>query len=216
VIGRGWNVFDALDTVGDWNGDGALDVLARQPTGDLWLYPGDGRGGFLPWRRIGTGWQIFSALIGPGDVTGDGNPDVLGVERSSGRLWLYPGNGQGGFQPRVQVGSGWSVMSAVFSPGDFSGDGCPDLLAVENATSLLWLYPGNCHSGWLPRVRVGSGWKVMSALVGAGDLNGDRTADVLAREAATGILWLYPGNGQSGWLPRVQVGGGWNALNPLF
>lgn len=215
VIGVGWNGFDALDTVGDWNGDGALDVMARQPSGQLWLYPGDGKGGWLPWREVGSGWQGFR-IIGPGDFNGDGNADVLAIEAATGRLWLYPGNGAGGWLPRLQVGSGWSGMSTVFSPGDFTGDGAADLLAVESGTGTMWLYPGNGQGGWLARVRVGEGWTIMNALIGIGDFNGDRTADVLARETSTGILWLYPGDGRGGWLPRFQVGIGWTGLGPLF
>jgi hypothetical protein len=217
VIGTGWNTFDAMDTVGDWNGDGTLDVLARQAAnGDLWLYPGDGRGGWRPWSVVGAGFQIMSTLTGPGDFTGDGRPDLLAVEGATGNLWLYPGNGAGGFLARVQVGAGWYVMRVAFSPGDFDGDGCADLLAVENATGNLWLYPGTCTGGWRARALVGSGWNVMNALVGIGDFNGDRTADVLAREASTGTLWLYPGNGSGGWLARVRADSGWNGLNPLF
>ena len=33
----------------------------------------------------------------PRDFDGDGNPDVLARD-SSGTLWLYPGNGYGGFR----------------------------------------------------------------------------------------------------------------------
>jgi FG-GAP-like repeat len=215
AIGTGWTVFDALDTVGDWDGDGALDVLARRG-GDLWLYPGDGRGGWRPGGVVGGGFQIMSTLTAPGDFSGDGHPDLLAVERDTGKLWLYPGNGRGGFQARVQVGAGWSVMRVASSPGDFDGDGCPDLLAVENATGRLWLYPGTCTGGWRARVLVGSGWNVMNSLVGIGDSNGDRTADVLAREASTGILWLYPGDGRGGWQARVSTDAGWNGLDPLF
>jgi len=216
-IGSGWNVFNALDTVGDLDGDGAADVLAiRASTGELWLYPGDGRGGWLPWRVLGTGWNVMSTITGTGDFTGDQRVDLIAVEGATGTLWLYPGNGAGGFLPRVRAGAGWYVMSTVFSPGDFNGDGASDLLAREISTGYLWLYPGNGSGGFLARVQVGSGWNIMSALVGAGDFNGDRTADVLARERSTGILWLYPGNGSGGWLPRVVANSGWNGLDPLF
>ena len=216
-IGSGWQVFSLLDTVGDWNGDGALDVLAvHGSTGQLWLYAGDGRGGWRTWGVVGTGWDIMSTITGTGDFTGDGRPDLLAVQGATGTLWLYPGNGAGGFLPRVRAGDGWSVMSTVFSPGDFDGDGRSDLLAREHATGFLWLYPGNGTGGFLPRARVGAGWNVMDALVGTGDMNGDRTADVLARERATGILWLYPGNGSGGWLPRVPADSGWTGLGPLF
>jgi hypothetical protein len=55
----------------------------------------------------------------------------------------------------------------------------------------------------------------MNAFVGPGDFSGDRTPDLLAREAATGYLWLYPGNGTGGWQPRVRVGTGWTSLTAM-
>ena len=55
----------------------------------------------------------------------------------------------------------------------------------------------------------------MTAVMGPGDLNGDRTADVVARDAR-GNLWLYRGNGSGGWLSRVQIGTGWNGINAIF
>ena len=96
-----------------------------------------------------------------------------------------------------------------------NSDGAADVLARESATGVLWLYRGNGAGGWLPRMRVGSGWNVMTAVVSPGDFNGDRRPDLLARDGA-GVLWLYPGNGAGGFLSRVQVGPGWNGLAPLF
>lgn len=46
------------------------------------------------------------------------------------------------------------------------------------------------------------------------DYNSDGATDVLARDA-NGALWLYPGNGSSDWLPRKQVGSGWNVMNVI-
>ncbi|MHA7142246.1 FG-GAP repeat domain-containing protein [Arthrobacter sp. Sr33] len=215
-IGVGWAPINALETPGDFNGDGPADVLAREAaTGYLWLYRGNGVGGWLPRIRVGHGWNVFNSIVGPGDFNGDQFVDVLARERTTGYLWLYRGNGSGGWLPRVRVGSDWNAFNAIVGPGDFNGDGRVDLLARDKANGYLWLYPGNGTGGWLPRSRVGHGWNSMTAVMSPGDFNGDRTADVLARDSR-GILWLYPGNGSGGWLPRMQVGTGWNGLNLIF
>lgn len=215
-IGVNWGSMNALETPGDFNGDGPSDVLAREAaTGYLWLYRGNGTGGWLPRVRVGHGWNAINSIVGPGDFNGDQFVDVLARERTTGYLWLYPGNGSGGWLPRQRVGSDWNAFSAIVAPGDFNGDGRSDILARESATGYLWLYPGNGAGRWLPRVRVGTSWNSMTALMGPGDFNGDRTADLLARDSR-GYLWLYPGNGSGGWLPRVQVGTGWNGLNAIF
>ncbi|WP_269045151.1 glycoside hydrolase family 3 N-terminal domain-containing protein [Paenarthrobacter sp. Z7-10] len=197
----------------DFNGDGHPDVLARDGAGLLWLYPGDGHGGWLSRIRVGSGWNGFTGLVGPGDFNGDGRPDVLARD-GAGLLWLYPGNGHGGWLSRIRVGSGWNGFTGLVGPGDFNGDGHPDVLARDGA-GLLWLYPGNGHGGWLPRSQVGWGWNGFNALVGPGDFNGDGHPDVLARDGA-GLLWLYPGNGHGGWLSRIRVGSGWNTFSTVF
>ncbi|WP_269937192.1 FG-GAP-like repeat-containing protein [Arthrobacter sp. HY1533] len=216
TIGNGWNGFDALETVGDFSGDGHADVIARVPaTGLLWLYRGAGNGGWLAPVVIGNGWNGFDALVGPGDFNGDQNVDLLARERLTGRLWLYPGNGSGGWLPRVLVGNGWGIFNTLVGPGDFNGDGTADVLARDSATGALWLYPGSGTGGWKPQILVGSGWNSLPAMMSPGDFNGDRTADVLAYDSA-GKLWLYPRTGNATWGSRIQVGYGWAGLSPIF
>jgi hypothetical protein len=41
--------------VGDYNGDGSADVLARSVDGSLWIYPGDGNGGLAGRQPIRGG-----------------------------------------------------------------------------------------------------------------------------------------------------------------
>jgi hypothetical protein len=160
-VGAGWQTFTSMLGAGDFNGDGHPDVLARSSDGGLWLYPGDGKGGWLKYHRIGAGWQVFSTILGVGDFNGDGRQDVLAEGDGLGLLWLYPGDGRGGWLPRVEVGSGWQVFDSILGAGDFNGDGNQDVFARDSA-GYLWMYPGNGKGTWLPRVLVGSGWHVFS------------------------------------------------------
>ena len=156
-LGPGWGGFTSLFAPGDFNGDGFVDVMARDRAGALLLYPGNGVGGFRDRPRvIGSGWQGFTALIGPGDFDGDQHVDVLARD-SAGRLWLYPGNGSGGWLPKRQVGSGWQGFTAIAGAGDFSGDGAPDLIA-RDSSGRLFLYRGDGQGGWRGSTLIGSGW----------------------------------------------------------
>ncbi len=49
--------------------------------------------------------------------------------------------------------------------------------------------PGNGGVNWFARIKVGSGWTGFAAVVGRGDMNGDRKADALPRDSG-GALWL--------------------------
>lgn len=155
-LGAGWSVFTALAAVGDWNGDGRPDIVARHRNGSLVLYGGNGAGGLLSGRTIGNGWQTMTGIVGPGDWNGDGAPDII-ARRGDGALLLYPGNGRGGFLSPSRIGTGWNGMTGITGGGDVTGDGVVDLLAWSSA-GILYAYPGNGRGGFLSRVQYGGGW----------------------------------------------------------
>ena len=124
------------------------------------------------------------------DWSGDGNADILAVDPGE-RLLLYRGNGAGGFLGGTgePIGSGWGPFTALLSPGDFSGDGNPDVLARSSDGALL-MYRGNGAGGWLTGLaeEIGSGWQPFTAVIPGGDFSGDGKADVLARQADGTLL----------------------------
>lgn len=70
----GGNFVDAL-TVGDFNGDGKLDLATSSFTSAMRIYPGNGDGTFAPPTQIPQGQEgIFMTAA---DLNNDGKPDVL-------------------------------------------------------------------------------------------------------------------------------------------
>ncbi|MGN6636907.1 MAG: SpoIID/LytB domain-containing protein [Oryzihumus sp.] len=210
----GWSGYATVLTAGTWDQDAYSDVLAQTTGGDLMLFRG-GYGGVLGTpTKIGAGWGANNLVLPVGDFGGDGLTDLLARRASDGALLLYSGDGRGGFLPTRTVGAGWSIFTAVLSPGDVTGDGKVDVLARAK-DGTLYLYPGNGRGGWLTRRVVGKGWQSFTSITSAGDFTGDGKADVFARTAG-GTLWLYPGDGAGGWLPRRAVGSGWQIFSTVL
>ena len=146
----------------DFTGDGRADVIGRSAaTGDLHLYRGNGTGGFLTGSTvIGNNWAGFDVVFSPGDFSGDGNMDVIGRHATTKDLYLYRGNGSGGFLTgSTVIGNNWGGFDMVLSVGDFSGDGRSDLIARNAITKDLHLYRGNGSSGFLTgNTVIGNNW----------------------------------------------------------
>lgn len=196
----------------DFNGDGRTDVLARDSSGVLWLYSGNGSGGFLTRTRVGGGWNVMTAIAGAPDLNTDGKADAVARD-SSGVLWFYPGTGKGIFGTRVKIGGGWNVMTALAAAEDFNDDGKADLLARDR-TGVMWSYRGNGKGGFPTRAKVSSGWNPMTAIAPGEDRKRDGRADVLARDR-NGVLWFYPGDGAGGLQYPLRVGAGWNGMTAI-
>jgi len=195
--------------VGDVNADGKADLVVRDASGAIWLYPGNGGTGFGPRVQLTTGWQSMTAIVAVGDFDGDGNADLVARD-ASGNLLLYPGNGGTGFGTPVTLASGWGSMTAIRGATDFLGSGHVGLLA-RDSSGVIWYYPSSGAGAAVTlgaRIQVASGWESMTAIVGIGDFNGDGHADILARDTS-GVLWLYPGTGTGTLSARISLSSGW-------
>jgi peptidoglycan hydrolase-like protein with peptidoglycan-binding domain len=202
-----------------FDADGRGDVLGRTGAGYLYLYPGRTSAIGTP-ARLGSGWNAFRQVVSPGDVTGDRHADVLAVT-PGGAAYLYRGDGKGGLQSgRTLVATTWGAYTDLVTPGDWTGDGRPDLLA-RKANGELWLLAGGGKGGFVSSWRrIGTGWQMFTQLVTPGDLTGDGRVDLLGRTPA-GTLYLYRGTGvrtatATGYQPGVRISTGWQVFNTVF
>ncbi|QIK75594.1 FG-GAP-like repeat-containing protein [Nocardioides piscis] len=163
---------DLLINAGDWDRDGAGDVISRSTDGILWLYRGNNAGQLAAPTQIGSGWGTISGVTAVGDVTGDGFPDLLGTG-TNGRLSVWAGTGTG-LAPSREV-AGRSVSRAglpadltrfdwVIPVSDIKAKGTGDYLVRKATTGALYLYAGTTSGVARPRF-IGEG-------LGAYDLAG--------------------------------------------
>ncbi|MCD0482944.1 trypsin-like serine protease [Streptacidiphilus sp. ASG 303] len=201
--GTGWNSFNkVLQT--DLDRDGVNDLIERGTNGSLYREYWTGSDWTV--ARLATGWGTVRQIVTPGDLTGDYLPDLLTVD-SAGKVWVYPGKGNGSFGSRFQVGSGLQGLSQLVGHGDFTGDGKADLVGRTSAGALyLWPGAGNGKFG-ARRTLSSSGFKSANALAAVGDVNNDGHADLLIR-FTSGYLYLYPGKGNGYFGAKIQMGTG--------
>ncbi|MFI1106087.1 FG-GAP repeat domain-containing protein [Streptomyces melanogenes] len=159
TVGGGWNTYNHIWSVGNLGGAEAGDLLARDGSGNLYIYLGYGNGTLTSRYKVGGGWGQYTQIAGNGDLTGDGKADIVARD-ASGTLWLYKGTGnyKAPFEGRTRIGGGWNTYNALVSIGDMNRDGIADLIARGN-DGTLWQYSGtgNASAPYKSRVNIGTG-----------------------------------------------------------
>ena len=198
----------------DWSGDGVGDVLALDASARLVMYPGTGAGRFSAPRQIGHGWRGMDLVTQVQDWSGDGRNDILARNRATDALWMYSGDGRGGFSGARAIGSRWGLIDKILGIGDWDGDGHVDLLAVRR-NGELWSYPGNGAAGFgTPRL-VATGFGGSTLLTAVGDFSGDRLPDLVSRNASNDLV-LHSGNGGGGLAASGVIGHRWGSVNEVL
>ncbi|MDT0612184.1 FG-GAP repeat domain-containing protein [Streptomyces lancefieldiae] len=194
-VGGGWQIYNQLEAAGNIAGSPAGDLVARDKTGVLWLYQGNGNGSFAGRTKIGGGWQTYDNMTGGSDLDGDGKSDLLATD-AVGDAWFYKGTGSTSapFAPRKKIGWGWEIYNQLTATGDITGTSAGDLVARDRA-GVLWLYEGKGDGTYAPRTRIGAGWGVFTHLVGIGDADRDGRADLYA--VGTSGAKFYAGTGDT-------------------
>ena len=173
--------------------------------------------------QVGSGWNIYRDVFAANDISGDGKNDIIAMNSSKlgGQLMLYNGNGgmgiegNEGYYPPRQIGTGWSIFDKIIAVGDFDNAGWNDVIG-RKPTGEMFFYKGYAFGQFSPGVQVGAGWGSFTDIIDVGDQNGDGKRDLVATKA-TGEMLLYPGNGTGGFVGgNTQIGTGWNVYDHVF
>ncbi|MER5934207.1 FG-GAP-like repeat-containing protein [Streptomyces sp. NPDC002054] len=193
-----------------WDGKNAQGRLVVNGAYE-WTLTGKPAGGAGPELKSTGTVQLTGGSAAQRDLAGkDGFGDLVTLD-AAGALTFHGGDGKGGLGGAKVSGGGWPTTSAVVPFGDMNGDRCNDVL-VRNSAGTLRLYqpacgaavPASMGSKWL-----GTGFNAYDVLTSAGDVTGDGRADMVAREAATGDLYLFAQDAGAVFKPRVKVSAGW-------
>ena len=188
--------------VGDVDGDGLSDAVARTSSGDLIGLRGRGDGRFqaLP-SRIGGGWQIFDLIEPVGDYTNDGVPDLV-ARTTGGELRVYALTRSLTVGWQLPIGIEWQGARSITATGAVNVDVNADVVVLRTDGSVR-LYRGTGPGALNYYDIVLTGQTDLVRIVGTGDFTGDGPNDILG-QAADGRLFLYPGDGKGGFRSSRQ------------
>ncbi|MFG3497809.1 DNRLRE domain-containing protein [Streptomyces sp. NPDC047928] len=203
---------------GDWlPGDGIQDLVARMPDGKLYLYRGDGYGGFDVGKRHemllppnSPAPSTFRQIMSVSDISGDGRPDLLAL--AGGTLWSFTGYTGASFSAVKQLsGDDWAPRTLV-QADSIAGGAALDLVYRTDTTGRVFLRKGlknangigtdpasfatqAASEGGIDVVYGSSGWSstALPIVIGTPDVTGDSVPDVWVVRA-DGNASVYPGN----------------------
>src|ERR1700683_631342 len=211
--------------VGDFNGDGKLDVVTDDwGNNQFLLLLGDGLGNLAsPGVPFPTGKRPYQRLRSA-DFNRDGRPDVVTTNLDENTVSILLGDGRGGFvnaagSPFPAGAAPWAVAVA-----DMNGDGNLDLVVVPydrdvpdpqqiGVTVLL----GDGRGGF--RKMRGSAFSLAGGTgpdrVATGDINGDGIRDIVVSCAQSNNLIFFMGTKDGGYriTSRAMKDIGWSGLD---
>jgi len=194
VPAAGWT----LETVGDYNGDGKVDLLWRNnSTGevDVWNSTSASTVGFTTstLAEVPTVWALQQSAA---DFNGDGLADLVWRNTSTGELDLWSSKGNASETYTTQS---LGVIPLVWSPqefGDFNGDGRADIIWRNSSTNEVDVWSSKVGTGVAFNTQDLGVIPTVWLMQGVGDFNGNGNDGLVWRNTSNGEvdIWTFTGN----------------------
>jgi FG-GAP-like repeat/Abnormal spindle-like microcephaly-assoc'd, ASPM-SPD-2-Hydin len=189
--------------VGDFNGDGKLDLAVTSGL-TVSVLLGNGDGTFktpLNSAALNTNPQGMAAK----DLNGDGKLDLVIADSTAEVVSVLLGNGDGTFKARVDYPLGDTATAVDIA--DFNRDGKPDIAVVSGFSQTLSILLGKGDGTFQPHVDYPTA--ATPVQVTSADLNGDGFLDIVVANGYTpGAVSVYLGKGNGTFAPYVAYSAG--------
>ena len=182
--------------VGDFNGDGKLDLVEAcvsgndQPCNLLLIQSGNGDGTFTLSCELSLSFE-GSQSMAVGDFNADGQPDVAVINSLANgvNVFLNKGSCPSAVSAIPATGDGPTSIAAA----DFNGDGKLDLAVANSGSNNVTILLGNGDGTFTAAASPATGTAPNSLAVG--DFNGDGVPDLVVANAGSSNVTILLGNG---------------------
>ena len=185
--------------MGDFSGDGKLDLAVAGGSGTVSILLGTGTGSFGAKTDFGTGTTPFSVAVG--DFNGDGKLDLAVANFGSNTVSILLGTGTGSFGARTDFVTGSGPASVAV--GDFNGDGTLDLAVANFFGNTVSILLGTGTGSFGAKTDFGTGNSVA-----VGDFNGDGKLDLAVANFSAASVSILLGTGTGSFGARTDFGTG--------
>ncbi len=186
--------------VGDFNGDGNLDLaIANATSNTISVLLGKGNGTFAP--KVDYATDNAPQGIAVGDFNGDGHLDIAVTNSGSNTVSVFLGNGDGSFQPKVDYATGNKPQGIAV--GDFRGNGDLDIVVTNATDGTIGVLLGKGNGTFGAQVAYNTGFNPWAVAVG--DFNGDGIPDLaVANNNNNNVISVLLGKGDGTFQNQIQ------------